>query len=623
MIEGVKLQNQLLQKAGTLPDAPGCYLMKDSRQIILYVGKAKNLKKRVTSYFNSSPKAPRTEVMLSHVKDFDFLLTNTEAEAYVLENNLIKKYNPRYNVRLKDDKSYPYAVVDFDHPFPRLQYLRRPQKARNRRIFGPFPSGSNFSEVLRILIKSFRLRDCTDREFSTRKKPCLLYQIHQCSAPCVGNINTSQYERLLNLALSFFKGGGFKEALKFLEDEMHGFASQEEFEAAAILRDNIETLKSFLSHSYKQHAELIGEERSMDFVNFYGGPYEIDMSIYFMRGGILLGHKNYHFSSLGEDEIQNTVMGALLQYYTNNDQSLPKAIIVPFAKEELQELNDALSLTLIENGEENIPKLQFGGTRYQSLMNLVFENAKETQRVRKDSYQNTIGALNKLRELVKMKEFPQRIECYDIAVWQGKSPTASQVVMVEGRLTKEHYRYYHLEELAEGNNDFLMMQSLIKRRLNQKILPDLMVIDGGIGQVNAVKKILDEMDMTDIPVVGIAKSRSEKETEERLIIPGRSNSYLLHRTPTLMKLLVTLRDEAHRFCRKLHHKQENKRLKDSWLDQIEGIGPKTKQNILSHLDRPWKELTNMKVDKIAQILAIRKPLAQRIKDFLLIKGQEL
>lgn len=558
------MKEDLLEFAKTFPTSPGCYLMKNKEGKVIYVGKAKCLKSRVTSYFNNSMKNPKTEILVTHIKNVEFVMTATDAEAFVLENNLIKKYSPKYNIRLRDDKTYPYVLVNHKEDFPRLEYVRRFKKDKQQEVFGPFVGG-NISFVLRILTKSFGLRDCSLSDFKTRKEPCLLYQMKQCTAPCVDKISKEDYENNLDLALSFFKSKEKNnEALKMLEVQMNEAATNEDFEYAAILRDNLQLLKDFKEIGFQKNSELHGNEQNLDVVCFYQGEVEVDLCLYMVRNGILLGTKTFHFSSTDlVEDVKDEVLNYLFQYYSTTNEVLPDLIIIQDEEEKLQNFNQGLNQVLEKTVRVETPKRKF-----KELFELTQKFAKESQRVRISNQESIYVGLEKLKDLLSLKETPKVIECYDIAIWQGKSPTASQVCFVDGKADKKKYRYYHLTERPEGNNDFAMMEEVITRRIDNGDLPDLFVIDGGIGQVNAVKKVL-EANKIDIPFVGIAKSKTlsgdgfqSKEiekTEERLVIPGRANPYVLAKSPSLFRLIVQLRDEAHRFSRKLHHKAEDKR----------------------------------------------------------------
>jgi excinuclease ABC subunit C len=561
-IQTVKME----EKARLLPTKPGCYLMKNKAEQIIYVGKAKNLRARVTSYFNNSEKGPKTEILVSHIVDFDFIMTENDAESFVLENNLIKKHAPKYNIRLKDDKSYPYVVINTNEPFPRLEFIRRVKRGKGIEVFGPFVTGSNIWDVLRILTKSFSLRDCKLSDFKKRKEPCLLYQMKQCTAPCVDKISIADYNKDLNIARDMFSGSGIK-TIRELEKRMDSAAEDLEFEKAAQIRDSLIALNDFANNFKQANAEL-DSDRNIDIVAFYQGEYEVDLSIYMMRNGILLGHKNFSFSNLDiEERVEDLVLNYLFQYYSGTHDSLPQLIITQMNNE---------SNELLESGVNTLDKLEkpirvrSPQKQYDSLLNLTRDHAFEQQRVRMLHEDSVYVGLNKLKDLLGLKERPVVLECYDIAIFQGSSPTAAQIVFHDGKADKKNYRHYHLQELPEGNNDFAMMRELIIRRVDNGNLPDVFIVDGGLGQVNIFKEALKELKI-EIPVIGIAKSKvvktkdgfkneDIKKSEERLIIPGRANPYYLNKNRSLFKIIVQMRDEAHRFSRRLHHKEEKKRV---------------------------------------------------------------
>lgn len=612
--------NELLDKASKLPAAPGCYLMRDKKHQVIYVGKAKKLRARVASYFNHSAKSVKTEFMISHIDDFDFMVTSSEAESFILENNLIKEHTPKYNIRLRDDKSYPYLQINYNEPFPRLEYVRRPKKEKGKQYYGPFPPGIALTSILRILTKTFGLRDCSLNEFKSRKTPCLLYQMKQCSAPCVGLIESQNYEESLNQALSFFQGASkARKTMKLIEKKMMDFADNEEFEQAAILRDNFMILNEFLEKSVSQKVESLEADKNIDLWSYWEGYEEVDISVYMIRSGLLLGHKNFNFvkSELIED-LEEEVTQKILQYYSRPDEILPSVAVIDFPEENLVVMGEALQTF----GEV---KVLGRSNKYQALLNMCKKHAHDTQQVRLENADSVYQGLNKLKDLLRLRERPRILECYDVAIWQGKSPTASQVVFEEGTPDKNKYRHYHLTELPEGNNDFAMMREVISRRANHGKLPDVFVIDGGIAQVNTVKEVLKELKIN-LPVVGIAKSRDltrgnfkaepNARSEERLIIPGRSNPYILSKCPALFKMIVHMRDEAHRFSRRLHHKAESKRVMKTWLDEVEGIGEETKTKILKQLTLSKEELSEFNVGDLINYFGIKAHHAKAIYNHL-------
>lgn len=613
-MSNLKKQEYLLDKAKSLPHEPGCYLMRKNEKII-YIGKAKDLYKRVISYFNNSPKDRKTTVLVSHITDFDFILTKSEIEALIEENRLIKQYKPRYNIRLRDDKSYPYVVIDMSEPFPRLSFRREISSRKAKKIYGPFVQGSNIKEIIRILEKSFRLRDCSVAEMKRRNKPCILHQMGQCSAPCVEEISKDDYEKFLQQALDFFEGRE-QRVLERLKRRMLEAAQKEDFEQAALLRDSWSTLTNFSEYYQKQRSLEDKQLREIDILGYYVGDSEVDVVIQMIRRGRVFLNQNFSFLKDPYVEINEQIFSFVMQYYMNFHGELPKFLLIDFSVEQKELLSKALT-------KAQCPvKMRALNRQTQELLGVVNKDAKEQQNVRLKNQQSPYIGLNKLKELLELDELPRKLECYDIAIWQGRSPTASQIVFEDGKSVPEKYRYYHLETLQEGNNDFAMMKEVIARRIKYKELPDLFVVDGGIGQVNSFAEVLKDAAI-DIPVVGIAKSREKEgfqsskidKSEERLIISGRKNPYHLKKTPSLFRILTQMRDEAHRFSRKLHHKQEKKEHFNSILDHIPNIGPRTKRKILKNQSRPLEEVAALEIYQIMDELGVNLKIAKALKNY--------
>ena len=601
--------------------------MRDKNGRVIYVGKAKKLRARVSSYFNQSAKGLKTEYMVGHIADFDFLITRSDAESYVLENNLIKEHSPKYNIRLRDDKSYPYLQVNWNEPFPRLEYVRRPKKGKGKELFGPYPTGSNISMIMRILTKSFGLRDCSLSEFKSRKTPCLLYQMKQCSAPCVGYRSEADYESDMQTVLGFFQGPiKAKRTIQKLQDKMMSFAENEEYEMAGVIRDHIQLLQDFLDKSFDQKVESIQSDKNVDVWSYWNGDEEVDISLYMIRSGMLLGQKNFHFVK-GEliEEMSEEILQKIIQYYSEPEEMMPDMVVMDFEEEEIKDFAQALKTY----GEAKI----FSGLskKYFPLIEMCRKHAEESQKVRIANADSVYMGLHKLKDLLNMKERPRVLECYDIAIWQGQSPTASQIVFEEGKPNKRKYRYYHMETRPEGNNDFAMMREVITRRMDNGDLPDVLVIDGGVAQVNTVTAVLRELQI-EMCVVGIAKSKDLTSgdlratevvrSEERLIIPGRTNPYILTKCPPLFKIIVSMRDEAHRFSRKLHHKAESKRVMSTWLDDVKGLGAETKKQILTSLSMTKEELKAYTVNDLVNYFGIKNPQAKALWTHLHEDGDE-
>lgn len=594
--------------------------MRDRNGRVIYVGKAKKLRARVTSYFNQSAKSLKTEYMISHVHDFDFLITRSDAESFVLENNLIKEHSPKYNIRLRDDKSYPYVQVNWNEPFPRMEYVRRPKKAKGKELFGPYPPGSNISLIVRVLTKSFGLRDCSLSEFKSRKHPCLLYQMKQCSAPCVGYIDAESYAQDLNMAIGFLQGPNkAKKTIQCLQEKMLAYSESEEFEMAGITRDQIQLLDEFLNKSYDQKVESVQTDKNIDVWSYWNGEEEVDISLYMIRSGLLLGQKNFHFVK-GEliESFEDELFQKVVEYYSDPDELTPDLVVLDFDEESLGTLSEALTTFGVKN-LKGITK------KYRPLIEMCRKHAEESQRVRIANSESVYLGLHKLKELLSMRERPRILECYDVAIWQGSSPTASQIVFEEGKPDKKRYRHYHLETRPEGNNDFAMMREVITRRVEHGDLPDVLVIDGGIAQVNTVTAVLKELDI-DLCVVGIAKARDltsgdlrateVSKSEERLIIPGRSNPYVLNKCPPLFRIIVSMRDEAHRFSRRLHHKTESKRVLSTWLDEVKGLGEEGKRKVLTQLSMTQSELREYTQSDLMNYFGIKAPQAKALWSYL-------
>lgn len=602
--------DQILQK---IPDLPGCYIMFDQKLHVLYVGKAKNLKKRVRSYFQQKALEPKTKLLVSKIHDIDFFVTKTEAESLVLENNLIKKHRPRYNIRLKDDKSYPYVFVDMSESFPRIQVLRKnklpKKKSKESLVLGPFPSSQKLHQSVQALRKIYKIRDCTNHDFHSRRTPCLLKQIYQCEAPCVGLQNSEEYRYNLVSALNFFRSHKtFQKQLIALRELMFEHAEKLEFEKAQIIKNALVDLEQFNEEG--QAVELSKyENKSLDIISWFVGDDYIDIVFYFVKAGKLWGfdHVDFIRKSYLKDHIRDELMPVLYQYYDNRE-GRPDYLVLPEASN-FKEL-EVLGLKVKDANNKELKRLS----------EMSKELASQKAHARSMGGYSPQRALESLRAILSLKETPLIVECYDIAIWQGEAPTASQVVFVEGAPDKSLYRHYHLEVREEGNNDFEMMREVLRRRLKRNDPVDVLILDGGVGQLNIALKVLADLEI-DIPVASIAKSRSKKlslksdeitKTEERLFIPGQKEGKTLKKWPDLFKLLVQMRDEAHRFSRRLHHHQMHKRI-HTWVDELRGIDPQDLIKIKENLILTRDEIKKMNIDELSRSLGVAHGVAKKVK----------
>lgn len=563
----------LLERAKEAPTSPGVYLMKDSAGEILYVGKAKSLRSRVSSYFQAGPhENPRTEMMVSRVERFDVILTETEAEALILENTLIKKHKPKFNVRLKDDKAYPYLRIQLGDRFPRLEYVRKVHRD-GARYFGPFPSAFAARQVLTLLTESFRLRDCSDNTFRHRSRPCILYQMGKCTGPCVGLIDEKGYRESINEIVRVLEGKADR-LIGELRQGMEEAAENEEYEIAAFYRDQIRNIEvvtetqGVVEAGSNRDRDVVGLARSKD------GLAEAQGTLLRIRGGRMVGVHHYRLQNVDSSVSDAQLLSDFLsQYYfgAGSDATTgapPSEVLVPEVPADLELFEKAGVALRVEDGAVD-----------HQLLNVARTNATYAleQAVRKASSKEAghgIEALEEIMDKLHLSKLPHRIECYDISNFQGEDSVASRVVFIDGAPDKNLYRRYKIRTV-EGANDFASMHEVLGRRFSHKAesassaeaLPDLVVVDGGKGQLAQAVAILEELQVQGVSVVGLAKARTEsdfqakevKSSMERIFIPNRKNPVPLLPHTAAYKLLVHVRDEAHRFAVSYHRVLRSKR----------------------------------------------------------------
>ncbi len=560
------LRELLLTKAREMTHQAGVYLMKDEQGGILYVGKAKNLKNRVTSYFQPiRHEIPRTELLVSQIIDFEVILTETEAEALILEATLIKKHRPRWNIRLKDDKAYPYLKIQVEKPFPRIEWTRRTLRD-GARYFGPFPSAWAARQVLKLLNETFQLRDCSDNTFSHRSRPCILHQIGKCSAPCVLKVNEEQYRAQIDHAVSALEGKT-DALIADLRARMEAAAEQEDFESAAEVRDQIRNLEIVTA----TQGMLDPESRvNVDVVGLARKEGEIQLCLLQIRLGKVLSVQHYAFQN-GDAEIPDPeiLKQFLAQHYGPLRTEMagldaPPDVLLPLELEDRSVLEDALGVSI------RVPEAESPSSKTAQFLNVARLNAEHAlEQSRKRQLSHGIQALEEVQEKLQLDRLPRRIECYDISNIQGEDAVASRVVFLEGAPEKSLYRRYKIRTV-EGANDFAMMKETLGRRFShaEEPLPDLVVVDGGKGQLAQAVAIFLEFGIRDVAVVGLAKARVERDFEstevrsssERVFLPGRKNPVMLLPHQGSYKLLTHVRDEAHRFAVSYHRVVRSKRI---------------------------------------------------------------
>lgn len=576
----------LLEKARDSTISPGVYRMLDQEGRILYIGKAKNLRNRLVSYFQELPAdAGKTKVLVSKVRNFELILTDTESEALILEAVLIKKHKPRYNIALKDDKSYPYVMVDEGHTYPKLVYTRRPRKRANQRIFGPFAAGGELRIAVRTLTQSFQLRDCSDAEFANRSRPCINHQIGICSAPCTAQITPDDYRRDLEKALRVLNGKG-QDVIRELQEEMERFSAREEFEDAARIRDKIQLLENAMSTGEQKVSRDQQTMRDVerDALGWCRRGTSATISLLAVRRGQLIDTAHFHFDDIEERTDAEILELFLSQHYLTENplddaedsaapiagaerKLVPREILLPFAYEGMDIFAEGL-LKLGHKSEASQP--QRGEKR--DLVEMANKNAEnaflEHQRDRGDVFR----ALADLKARLRIENYPRRMECFDISNLGDSGIVASRVVFIEGKPNKSLYRHYKIRS-TDTQNDFAAMREVLTRRLQHSVslqgeepdeeAPDLIVVDGGKGQLSMAVEVMRELNVTGIDLVSLAKAKTtpdfrEREalkTFERVYKPGRANPIALAPDSAVCHLLERLRDEAHRFALTFQRKQ--------------------------------------------------------------------
>jgi excinuclease ABC subunit C len=554
----------LLEQAKALATSSGVYLMKGAGGQILYVGKAKSLRARVSSYFQPIVhEHPRTEMMLSEVMEFEVIHTGTENEALVLECTLIKRYKPRFNIRLKDDKHYPYLSVPLNEPFPRIEWTRRVNQEQAR-YFGPFPSSFAARIVMRLLTEAFQLRDCDDNTFSHRSRACILHQMGKCSAPCVGKVGAEEYRTQLNRAVAVLEGRS-KGFMRDLKKEMKRASDEERYEDAARLRDQIQAVEIVSQTQSVVDADQRLDQDVFAYAEKEGVAHGVVLQV---RGGKLLSVKHYDVQNFDGTQTREQILyDFLAQHVLLMDEGNELVHAKEFLMREPPQDAELLERTLLI-------RIVHPETAVQKQLVAVAEtNARfAVENAKRDSAGHGVAALEEIQEKLGLHRIPRRIECYDVSNTQGEESVASRVVFIDGAPEKTLYRRYKIKTV-QGANDFASMREIFDRRFskmdqnpgNEK--PDLVVVDGGKGQLAQAKAIFDELGIEGVDLVGLAKARTEsdfqsrevKSSNERIFIPNRVNPIPLYPHTQAYKLLTHIRDEAHRFAITFHRSLRDKR----------------------------------------------------------------
>ena len=584
-----------------LPDKPGVYLMHDAEGKVIYVGKAVVLKNRVRSYFrNLASHTPKVKAMVAKIAEIETIVTSSEVEALILECNLIKKYRPRYNISLKDDKTYPYLKVTLQEDFPRL-YMTRRLLRDGSKYYGPYADAGAMHATVKLLRSMFPLRTC--RKMNP-DRPCLNYHIKRCLAPCAGYVSKEEYGQMIK-SVCMVLDGRTTELERDLKQRMQAAAEDYAFEEAARLRDQLQAVER-LNESQKAVTNNGGD---MDIIGFAQDMTGNCLQIFFVRKGKLIGRDNFFLQDGGE--AQQEVLTAFIKQYYNDATFIPREIVLPQLPEaEEQQLIEAwLSGKAERKVELFVP--QRGVKR--ELLQLANDNALKllSERLRKGSLslKNDEQAAEELQQALGLEHSLERMDCFDISHTQGSETVASMVVFRKGSISKKDYRKYKIVSAEGKPDDFKSMQEVVYRRYKDyEDLPNLVVIDGGKGQLSSALEVIRGLGLADLPVVGLAKR------EEEIFIPHQSTSILLDRDSAALHLIQRIRDEAHRFAITFHRKLRGKRNLVSVLDHVEGIGPKRRQALW----KAFKTLEAMKaasVEELAAVEGMNTEVAQTLYDF--------
>ena len=587
----------------TLTHRPGVYRMLDARHKVLYVGKARDLKKRVSSYFHRTQTSPKTAAMMQLVDRVEVTVTNTEAEALLLEYNLIKQYKPRFNVLLRDDKSYPYIYVSTDHPFPRLRFHRGPRKGKGR-YFGPYPSTSAVRQTLSDLQKLFLIRNCRDTFFRNRTRPCLQYQIRRCTAPCVGLISEQDYARDIGAAIEFLAGRNQSVIDTFVE-RMEAASAAQEYELAARFRDQVAKLKEV------EARQLVARSagKDLDVIGFASNGGVHCVTVLFIRNGAVVGSRDHFPRAQGEAGKREILNSFVAQYYLGRD--VPAEIVIDTEIEDRELLESELGSRM---GRKVAIKSRVRGDRKRWL-EMAGTNAEQGLKLKLASNATIRRQFAALAEVLELDAVPERLECFDVSHTSGEATVASCVVFNTAGPLKSDYRRFNLSPASAGD-DYSALAEAVKRRYarirkGEVPMPDLLFVDGGKGQLSEAVTILRELELDWLQVVAVAKGRARRPGAERLFLPGRNSPLQLSPDSPALLLVQQIRDEAHRFAIAGHRASRGKARRTSLLEAIAGLGPKRRRELLKQFGG-LQGVQQAGVEDLARVKGISQALAERI-----------
>jgi len=608
--------DRIKKKLARLPSSPGVYLMKDAKGGVIYVGKAAVLKNRVRSYFHSPQGMPRkTRRLAQEIADFEVIQTSTEAEAFILEDSLIKRYQPRFNIRLRDDKRYPYLKIT-DEPYPRVMIVRRRRDDRAR-YFGPYTNAKAMRSLLKLAQKIFPIRTCTlNLPLQKPHRVCLNYHIGRCLGPCAGLVSAEEYAQVVDGAALLFEGRAVS-LMKRLREMMAAAAAEERFELATHLRDQIIAL----SRALERQSVALSDLADRDAIGVAIEEDRACVEVFLVRAGRLSGRETFHLRAPEDPSLADVLSAFLTQYYSAAT-TIPQEVLLPAEIAESDRISGWLSSLRGRRVKLKVPQR---GEKHR-LIEMASENARYSlkgERISTTLRAETGAALAELAEALSLSSFPQRIEAFDISNTQGGEATGSMVVFENGRPLRDDYRRFKVR-ISGKPDDYAMMGEVLRRRFRRGLaelndpsvshgkfsqFPDLLLVDGGKGQLNVAVAVLRELEIDGIETIGLAKKHEE------VFQPGKSDPTLLSAGSQALLLLRHVRDEAHRFAITYHRRLRTRRSLSSSLDEIPGVGPKRKKALIKRFGS-LKELSRASVEEIAALPEIPQPLAERILEIL-------
>ena len=587
----------------SLTHRPGVYRMLDAKHKVIYVGKARDLRKRVSSYFQRSHMSAKTVAMMEQVAKVEVTVVNTEAEALVLEYNLIKQHKPRFNVLLRDDKSYPYIYASTDHRFPRLKFHRGARKGKGR-YFGPYPSTRAVRQTLNELQKLFMIRNCEDTFFSNRTRPCLQYQIKRCTAPCVGIVDEEQYRQDFDAAIQFLEGRNESVVNLFVE-RMEEASRERDYEQAARYRDQIARLKAVEARQLVKR----GDRKDLDVLGFASNGAIHCVTVMFIRNGSVIGSRDHFPKSPGETDKRRLMNGFVAQYYLGRDA--PSEIVLDVEIEDADLLQEELSA---RSGHKVAIRSKVRGDRARWL-EMARTNAEQGLNVKVASNATIRRQFAALGEALGLEEVPQRIECFDVSHTSGEATVASCVVFNTAGPLKSDYRRFNLTPDSAGD-DYAAMSEALRRRYEriskgEVPMPDVLLIDGGKGQLAEAMAVLEKLGLDWLTVLAVAKGRSRRPGAERLFRPGGEAAMQLPPDSPALLLIQQVRDEAHRFAITGHRQRRARARSRSPLEQIPGLGPKKRRELLRQFGG-LQGVAGAGIDDLVKVHGIGRALAETI-----------